>query len=256
MSTPQLNTDAAAADPVVDAPVVDAAPDAAVSQDPAAGDEGSADADAGDSSILGDAATSGDGDDGDKDGSADDAKEASDDAPKADAEPAAPYADLAPPDGFESIDAAALEAATPLMREFGVPDDRAQDFINQAAPVITGMIERAVNAGAEQAQQNRAELIRGWADEVQNDPTYGGANLGRTQAEAARVMDALFPDTFRSFLKETGLGNHPDMVRGMARVAQVTQEGDFITEGGAPKVELKTHQKLYDPVYDGPQKTT
>jgi len=212
-----------------------------------------ADADAG-GSILGDAASPGDGvaRAGDE-GAAADADAASGDAADAEAAPQ-PYADLTAPEGFASIDTDALAAATPLMRQFGVPDDKAQEFINGAAPIISSMVERAVAANAEAGKLAQAELVKAWADEVRADPALGGANYDRTVASAAKVLDTFFDPEFREFLTITGLGNNPAMIRGVAKIASQIEEGSIHLGGATPKA-LEPHQKVYDPVYDGPQPT-
>lgn len=205
-------------------------------------------------SILGDAASPGDGDAGDKgEGAAADADAASGDAADAEAAPQ-PYADLTAPEGYASIDADALAAATPLMRQFGVPDDKAQEFINGAAPIISSMVERGVAAAAEAGKLAQAELVKAWADEVRADPALGGANYDRTVASAAKVLDTFFDPEFREFLTITGLGNNPSMIRGVAKIASQIEEGSIHLGGATPK-ELQPHQKVYDPVYDGPQPT-
>src|SRR5690606_37545583 len=111
----------APAAPVADAPVVDApAPDA-----PA------------DTSILGDAGAEKPVDAPAADADADKAEGDGSEGAEGEGEEVTPYTELAPPEGFEALDTEALAAATPLMRAFGVPDDKAQDFINQAAPIIS-----------------------------------------------------------------------------------------------------------------------
>lgn len=104
------------------APAADAAPAAEAAPEP--------------TSILGDAVASGadDAAKGADDGSAADGDGAADAAagdpvadPEAAAVEAAPYEGLTPPEGFEALDTDAIAAATPLMRAFGVADDKAQD---------------------------------------------------------------------------------------------------------------------------------
>lgn len=216
----------APAAPVADAPVADApAPDAPV-----------------DASILGDAgaekpadAPAADADDADDDADADKADGA--EGAEGDGEEAAPYADLTPPEGFEALDTEALAAATPLMRAFGVPDDKAQDFINQAAPIISGMVEKALAGQAQATLDSQATLKTQWAEEVKADPEIGGAHYDRTVSLAAKALDKFFSPEFRNFLSASGLGNNPDAVRGFAKIGASVSDDDIITgePGNAPK---------------------
>lgn len=161
-----------------------------------------------------------------------------------------PYADLTPPEGFEALDTDALAAATPLMRKFGVADDQAQDFINEAAPVIKGMLEKAAAAGAaaQEAQQN--QIRADWANELKADKDFGGANYEKTVARAAAGLDKFFAPEFREFLNATGLGNHPEMVRGFAKIGEHFGEGEVIV--GEPGEGRKAHP-LYDEAFLPPE---
>lgn len=213
----------APAAPVADAPVVDApAPDAPV--------------DGADTSILGDA-----GAEKPADAPAADADTAEADAAEGEgegeAEEVAPYTDLAPPEGFEALDTEALAAATPLMRAFGVPDDKVQDFINQAAPIISGMVEKALAGQAQATLDSQATLKTQWAEEVKADPEIGGANYDRTVALSAKVLDRFFDAETREFLTASGLGNNPALVRGFAKMGAAISDDDIITgePGNAPK---------------------
>lgn len=185
-----------------------------------------------DTSILGDAGA---------DKPADDAAPAADDKAEGEgdgeAEEAAPYADLTPPEGFEALDTEALAAATPLMRAFGVPDDKAQDFINQAAPIISGMVEKALDGQAQATLDSQATLKTQWAEEVKADPEIGGAHYDRTVSLAAKALDKFFSPEFRNFLSASGLGNNPDAVRGFAKIGASVSDDDIITgePGNAPK---------------------
>lgn len=215
----------------------DAAPDAPVVDTPVA------------ASILGDAAASGaTGADAEAapaaDAQGDGAAAATGDTAVADADaPPAAYEGLNAPEGT-TLDAASIEAATPLLRSFGVPDERAQEFLDGAAPVIAGIVERSLTAAAAQQEVARAELTRTWADEARADPEMGGGRFDETVASAALARDTLFAPAFNTFLNETGLGNHPEMIRGLAKAgAQLAQSSIHRGEGG--QQERTTAQKLY-----------
>lgn len=214
----------AAAAPAVDAPVVDA---------PAA----DAPVDGADTSILGDAGAEKPVDAPSADADAAEADKVEGDGAEGEAEEAAPYADLTPPEGFEALDTEALAAATPLMRAFGVPDDKAQDFINQAAPIISGMVEKALAGQTQATLDNQAALKTQWAEETKADPEIGGAHYDRTVALSAKALDKFFDKETREFLSATGLGNHPAMVRGFAKIGASVSDDDIITgePGNAPK---------------------
>lgn len=214
----------APAAPVADAPAVDApASDAPV--------------DGTDTSILGDAGAEKPVDAPAADADADKAEGDGSEGAEGEGEEVTPYTDLAPPEGFEALDTEALAAATPLMRAFGVPDDKAQDFINQAAPIISGMVEKALAGQAQATLDSQATLKTQWAEEVKADPEIGGAHYDRTVSLAAKALDKFFSPEFRNFLSASGLGNNPDAVRGFAKIGASVSDDDIITgePGNAPK---------------------
>lgn len=178
------------------------------------------------------------------------AKDGEDGEQSAEGDPA-PYEGLQAPEGFASVDAEALAAATPLMRAFGVADEKAQDFLNQAAPVIQGMMERQLGAAAEAEAARRVEIETGWINEIKSDPDIGGANFARTTTLAAQAIDKFFPEAFRGFLRESRLGNHPDMVRGLAAIADATKDDDVDTTGGV--APAKKGHPLYDDAFLPPE---
>lgn len=249
-TTPEatIETPADAADPAVTpeaAPAADAAPAAEAAVEP--------------TSILGDAVASGEDDaaKGADDGSAADGDGAADETagdPVADPEAAAveatPYEGLTPPEGFEALDTDAIAAATPLMRAFGVADDKAQDFINQAAPVIAGMVERAGKAAAEAQLQQQAALRTEWANTVKADPELGGANYEKTVAMSAIALDKFFDQETRDMLNVTGLGNNPGVVKGFAKMGAHFADGEIVT--GDPTPLTKAHP-LYDDKFLPPE---
>jgi len=207
----------------VDAPVTttilgDAASSGATADDAAAGDAGEA---------VGDGAA----------GEAGDGAVADPDAPPA------PYEGLSAPEGT-ALDPADIEAATPLLRSFGVADDRAQEFLNGAAPVIGGIVERALSAASAQLETQRAETVRTWADQARADAEIGGARFDQTVASATLARDRLFSPEFKTFLDETGLGNHPEMIRGLAKAGAQLEQGS-IHRGEGGQQDRTTAQKLY-----------
>lgn len=206
-------------------------------------------------SILGDAVSPGSGEaEAGEGGAAVEGEAPSGDAADPEAAPAdAPYEGLVAPEGFAALDTEALAAATPILRGLGVETpERAQEVVNQFAPVIGGIVERAVSASAEAGRAEQARIAQGWADEIRNDPTLGGANYERSVAASAEVLDTFFDQDFRDFLNVTKLGSNPAMMRGILNIHSQIQQGTIHLGGTAPR-ELSTSQKLYGTAFDGPQ---
>lgn len=149
--------------------------------------------------------------------------------------------ELSLPEGIE-LDADLLNEATPVFKELGLSNDAA----NKLAPLAMKVQERFVAQ-----QSNDYALLRAdWAKQVQSDPEIGGKNLSATMHSVARALDwAVGPaestndkgekvaEPFRQLLNETGLGNHPVMVRAFAKIGAALGEDDkFVRENiGSPQ---------------------
>lgn len=151
--------------------------------------------------------------------------------------------ELTPPEGFEAIDAALMGEAEPVLRELNLTNEEAQKLVPLVGKAIQDAVAKANDAGAQQV----SDLRKGWADAFDADPEIGGANRKATEAAAAKAFDhyGLKPgEGLRQLLDESGLGNHPDMIRFVARVGRDLAEGSF--ERGAVVPTPKTpEQKLY-----------
>jgi len=209
-------------------PAADATPADAPAADPApdAGD------DADESALGGKAKESEAGDD------------AGDDAPAEADAPVVPEAyDLTAPEGM-TIDPALLEEATPIFKEIGLSNEAANKVLPLAQSLMTKSHEAAVQSMIDAGAQQR----KAWLDEAKADPEIGGAKWDATLHSAAKALDALgYPEgaPFRAALTETGFGNHPEMIRVMAKVgAMVGEDGDFVRADAGTAV-VDTLSEMY-----------
>ena len=199
-----------------------------------AGDDGAVD----DATLLGGAGASGEGQEG-----AADAGEAGAGGGEEPAAGAPEKYELTAGEG-QTLDTDALALAEPVLRELGLPNDKAQALVSMYAEKIVPLItQRANDAIVQQAAVQRKE----WSDAFAADPEIGGANREATIAAAARAFDhyGLKPgEGLRGLLDATGVGNHPDMIRFVAGVGRDLAEGAF-ERGGAVTQTKAPEQKMY-----------
>lgn len=142
--------------------------------------------------------------------------------------PAAPYALSAPPG--EAFDAPALEAFSGLAQELGIPQDAGQRILDTLAEYERAHLER---------------LSQGFEQATRADPDIGGERLEQSLSAARRALDAFGNDALRDMLAETGLGNHPELVRFMTRAGQAIGE-DRVVAGQSPaRPERSLADRLY-----------
>ena len=161
--------------------------------------------------------------------------------------------ELEVPGGF-TIDSAALAAATPVFKELGLSNEQANKLMPVAAQFAAGLSDKL---NAQILSQVRADR-KAWLDTAMADREIGGANWKQTLAKGAFALDNLgFPkgSPFRVLLDESGLGNHPEMIRAWAKVGRaIGEDGDFVRGAGNPHSRRDTAETLYP--NDAPRTST
>ena len=111
------------------------------------------------------------------------------------------------PEGFE-IDEGILAEADPVFRELNLTNEQADKLM----PLAGKLVERITS----ESEDEFAALRSDWAKQTKADAQIGGANWPETERLVGRALDAAGAprgSEFREYLDETGLGNHPEMLR-------------------------------------------
>lgn len=145
-------------------------------------------------------------------------------APKAEA-PKAPEAyEFKVPEG-RAFDAEVITAYSQVAKELNLSQDAAQRLLDAVGPK---MVER---------QTAQIEAIRnGWADSSKSDREFGGEKLSENLGVAKKALDAFGTAELRTLLNETGLGNHPELIRFMFRAGKAISE-DRMVSGSATQAK-------------------
>lgn len=172
---------------------------------------------------------------GDTDGSTesgeapgDDTQEGADDVPEA-YELKVTTKDAEGKDVDVEIDPVLLEKATPVLKDVGLTNEQA----NKVASLVPEIQARIEQKQADDFAAMKAQ----WAKDAQADTEIGGANWKETQNLAAKALDKFIgpavndkgeKNPFRQMLDDTGLGNHPEMIRAFRNVgAAIAEDGSM-----------------------------
>ena len=201
-ATPQSTNDGIAA------PAQDVKPDTASgengqNQQPAAAPE------TGSATLLGDGAAP-----------AGDAAETKDEGEKPEGAPE--KYEWAAPEGV-TLDESIMGSLSEVAKELNLSQDAAQKLVDKMAPA---MAQRQ----AAQVQAMQAE----WRESSSGDAEFGGAKLAENMAVAKKALDAFATPEFRQLLEQTGMGNHPEVIRTFYRAGKAISE-DGLVSGSAPK---------------------
>lgn len=138
-------------------------------------------------------------------------------------EEAAPdYSGLEIPDG-SPLDASLLESAAAFAGEHGLTPEQAQAIIDRDS-------QRAVEGAEAWVTQ-----VNAWEQQVRSDPDLGGDKLAATVQAGKAALAAYFSPEFAAELNQSGMGNHPEFIRGLAKIhARHLAEPTQFARGGQP----------------------
>lgn len=133
------------------------------------------------------------------------------------------------PDGVE-FDAEILSDFKTMAKEAGLTSEGAGKFV-----ALQGRLNEKA---AEQAVQADAKRDTDWVSELKADPDFGGEHLKQTSMEAGSFLRQFGGESLAKELHDSGLGNHPGLIRMFARARRAIAEdssGDRKGNQGAPK---------------------
>ena len=154
------------------------------------------------------------------DGAEGDAAETKDEGEKPEGAPE--KYEWAAPEGV-TLDESIMGSLSEVAKELNLPQAAAQKLVDKIAPV---MAQRQV----EQFEALRTE----WRQASSSDQEFGGAKLTENMAVAKKALDAFGTPEFRQLLEQTGMGNHPEVIRTFYRAGKAISE-DGLVSGSAPK---------------------
>ncbi len=144
------------------------------------------------------------------------------------------------------IDDKAMAAVTPLAKELGLSNEGFSKLANvYASEVLPGVVEKYNDDLQREVVAQHAAWGQETVELIKTDPVFKGSQLKDVQQVAAKTLDRFGGDKFRSFLDETGLGNHPDMVRFAYLAGTAISEDTTFERGGAVSEPKSRVDKYY-----------
>lgn len=105
----------------------------------------------------------------------------------------------------------------------------------------------ALHSKFAQAQaQALSNAIESWKTEVKNDPEIGGDNFGKS-IELANLTISHYDKEFKDVLDKTGLGNHPKVLRLLARIGKDLQDDSMVRSKSHGAPESRSDYDLFYP---------
>ena len=121
-----------------------------------------------------------------------------------------------PPEGVE-FDEATIGVYAEAAREAGLSQQAADIVLNKIAPHL-----------AQQQAARLAEARNDWAQQSRADAEFGGEKLDENLAVAKKAVEALASPELKTLLEQSGLGNHPEIIRLFYRAGRSLSQDAFV----------------------------
>lgn len=128
-----------------------------------------------------------------------------------------------------AVDSALLDAVTPVFKKHGITQEVAQEFADAYAPVIKAQAQKTHDA----AMKSFDDQVETWGKETK---AMLGADPAKAMAPASRFITAFAgkdAPAFRQLLNDTGMGNHPLMVKVLIAAGKAISQDSFVDGGNS-----------------------
>lgn len=121
-----------------------------------------------------------------------------------------------------------------VARELGLSQDAAQKVIDVVAPEIAAAQAKAVEGVKTQ-----------WTDASKTDKEFGGDKLDANLAVAKKALDTFGTPELKQLLVDSGLGNHPEIIRAFYRAGLKITPPKVVSGSGGPTGTKGAAETLY-----------
>ena len=142
------------------------------------------------------------------------------------------------PEGMD-LDEATLDLFSPIFKELGITNEGAQKLVDAYIPLI----QSTVDEQRKQSQNEFKGIVDGWKKETM---TELGPSAKDELAAAGRAINKFGSPELREIMQETGVGNHKELVKFMAKIGKTISEDAMVDPNNtnAPSGKLDAH-KMY-----------
>ena len=120
------------------------------------------------------------------------------------------------PEGRE-FDTETIARFSEVAKELNLTNEAAQSILDKMGPQLASRQESQIKA-----IQNQ------WMQASTADKEFGGEKLIENLSVAKKALDAFGSTELRTLLNESGLGNHPEVIRFMYRAGKAISEDSFV----------------------------
>lgn len=149
--------------------------------------------------------------------------------------------DLKVPEGA-TLAKTSVDEFVSVAKEMKLPPEQAQKLVDWYA-------KHNGEAAATQAKAWET-TVTGWAEQAKTDKDFGGAKFDASLKEAKATLGKFGNKEFTEALNITGMGNHPEMVRFLVKVAKAMGEDKPVDGTLKGSGEVKDIAKILFPTHN------
>lgn len=133
----------------------------------------------------------------------------------------------------QELDKEAVAAFEPVARELGLSNEQAQKIVDvYGSTIMPQLVKQQADAWQKQ--------VTDWAETVQADKELSSVeSIGNAQ----KAMEQFGTPELKEYLNETGLGNHPELIRIFSKIGKSMSEDGFV--GGSSENARSTADVLF-----------
>lgn len=133
-----------------------------------------------------------------------------------------------------TLDESVISQFSEVAKELDLSQEDAQKILDKVQPALQARQQEVV-------ERARAE----WEQTAKTDKEFGGDKLQENLAVAKKALDTFGTPELRTLLNESGLGNHPEIIRAFYRAGKAISEDGFVTGGKGISQPQSTAQRMY-----------
>jgi hypothetical protein len=130
-----------------------------------------------------------------------------------------------------------VEEIAAFARERGFSQEQAQAVLEREGKAVSKFVE------AQKATLTEQTAL--WLEDAKKDKELGGEAFEKNSELAKRVVHRFGSESLRKALDETGLGNHPELVRFCVRLGKAMKEDQLIVPGPQPGPKRSAEELFY-----------
>lgn len=139
------------------------------------------------------------------------------------------------PDAYADFELSENQSVSDAFVEYAKGQNWTQEQAQSALERDATNEKATVEAREAQQTEEMKAVKQGWLDEVMADKEIGGDNHNEVMAGAKQVLEQFGSESLNDLLKQTGLGNHPEVIRLFHNIRSTVSEDTFVDGSNSPR---------------------